>query len=433
MSTTLMIPDLGDANIEGDIVAVLAEIGEQVSEGQILLELETEKVVMEIPAEADGSIESFLVKVGDRVKQGTPYIEMTLTTPEVTELKVAAPPAQTQAAETALVIEPVVTPSATAVAAAAKVSDAAVTAPDNAAAVSAGPAARRLARELGIDISQVAGSGPRSRVAKCDIKNHTRERLQSKSSGHAGPRLPLPDESVLGPTRSEPLSAIQKATARNMSHAVERVPHAWLQQKVDITALEQGRKRHKAKVAEQGGALTLTAILCKVIAMAAEQMPAFNAVLDDDNDVLLYRERVNVGVAVDTPRGLVVPVIPAADQQSIVAISCSLAALSLRAREGKLKPADMKGGSITLSNLGGLGSSGVFPVINWPELAIVGAGSGEWEARYVDGDTSRPPEPRLMMPLTLAFDHRVINGADGARFLNIIKQYCEDPFLMSIS
>lgn len=300
----------------------------------------------------------------------------------------------------------------------------------------AGPATRRLARELGVDLANISGSGHRGRIDKAAVKAFAKQALQqqaTQSSGNPIQLPPLPDLNAFGPNTRQPLTGIQKATSRNISHSATRIPHAYLQRRIDITQLEQGRQQHKAHLKSEGCSLTLTALLCKIIGLANAQHPIFNSCLDEHSDEIIYREQINVGIAVDTPRGLLVPVINDIASQSVKEIAGAITQLSEKARAGKLQPADMKGGSVTLSNLGGLGASAVFPIVNWPEVAILGVGAGEWTPTYVDGDISKAPEPRLIMPLTLAFDHRVINGADGARYLDTLAELCENPFLVMVN
>ncbi|OUR81577.1 hypothetical protein A9Q82_09380 [Cycloclasticus sp. 46_120_T64] len=441
MSQLFKIPELGDAGISGTVVSMSVNLGDSVACGETLLEVETDKVVLEIPAEVAGVVDSFLIEVGQAVQQGHEFVSMTPLVeqekPTAEELAPAIEETQTAVEESLVVkdepaamIEPSPIPAVT--------NTVATTVQPGTGlsnkAVSAGPASRRLARELGVDLSLVKGNGFRGRIDKAAVKEFARQALSQQASGAVvSQRLALLDMAAYGAIERKAMSGIQKATSRNMSHAVERVPHAWLQRKIDISALERSRQKYKKQLKEEGVELTLTTLLCKVIALASAQYPIFNTCLDEQAEEIIFRQQINVGVAVDTPRGLVVPVINDVARKSVKDIARNLSALSEKARDGKLKPAEMKGGSITLSNLGGLGASGVFPVINWPEVAILGVGAAEWQATYQTGDVTATPELRLMMPLCLAFDHRVINGADGARFMQAINELCEDPFLMMIS
>jgi len=435
MSQLFKIPELGDAGITGTVVSMSVKLGESVASGDTLLEVETDKVVLEVPAEVSGVVDEFLIEVGQAVQQGHEFVRMTPL------VEVAAEPVKPVVEDTKPIAE-----EADVCSEKVRPTEVEMPAPSNTVKsaakshaelsskpVSAGPASRRLARELGVDLSLVKGNGFRGRIDKAAVKEFARQALSQPANGSAlNPRLALPDMSAYGSIKRQAMSGIQKATSRNMSHAVERVPHAWLQRKIDISALERSRQKYKKQLKDEGIELTLTTLLCKVVALASEQYPIFNSCLDEQAEEIIFRQQINIGVAVDTPRGLVVPVINDIATKSVKDIARNLSALSVKARDGKLKPADMKGGSITLSNLGGLGAGGVFPVINWPEVAILGVGAAEWQATY-QADDITAPELRLMMPLCLAFDHRVINGADGARFMQAMSELCEDPFLMMIS
>jgi len=431
MSQIFEIPELGDAGISGTVVSMSVGVGDSVVCGETLLEVETDKVVLEVPAEVSGVVESFLIAAGDSVQQGHEFVRITPLKEEQSNKKEAN--AVVETVTNVNVSKPDLEPVEKVL----KASQPKV--PANSAVkisnklVSAGPASRRLARELGVDLSLVKGSGFRGRIDKAAVKEFARQALAQQAEGSLVPQqLPLPDMAAYGAITRQAMTGIQKATSRNMTQSAARIPHAWLQRKIDITALESSRKKYKSQLKGEGVELTLTTLLCKVIAQATAQYPIFNSCLDEQTDEIVFRDDINVGVAVDTPRGLVVPVINDVANTSVKDIARRLTILSKKARDAKLKPSDMKGGSITLSNLGGLGAEGVFPVINWPEVAILGVGAAEWVPYYKDADTE-VPELRLMMPLCLAFDHRVINGADGARYLSMISELCDNPFLMMIA
>ena len=437
MTSIFKIPELGDGDISGIVVALAVKVGDTVHCGDSLVEVETEKAVLEIPAEIDGVVEGFMVSLEQEVKQGEDFISIKplakADTKAVIETENTDKPAPQAASpeQTAPQANEASTPEL-------KQQQSTAVIPQNKRnqCLPAGPATRRLARELGVDLANISGSGHRGRIDKAAVKAFAKQALQqqpSQSSGNPIQLAPLPDLNAFGPNTRQPMTGIQKATSRNISHSATRIPHAYLQRRIDITQLEQGRQQHKAHLKSEGCNLTLTALLCKIIGLANAQHPIFNSCLDEHSEEIIYREKINVGIAVDTPRGLLVPVINDIASQSVKEIAGAITQLSEKARAGKLQPADMKGGSVTLSNLGGLGASAVFPIINWPEVAILGVGAGEWTPTYVDGDISKAPEPRLIMPLTLAFDHRVINGADGARYLDTLAELCENPFLVIVS
>ena len=443
MTSIFKIPELGDGDISGIVVALAVKVGDTVRCGDSLVEVETEKAILEIPAEIDGVVEGFMVSLEQEVKQGEDFISIkplakadakTAVETENTEKPApqAAPPEPTA---------PQVEEAST-VDISQQQNTSTTTAPQRKSSqcLPAGPATRRLARELGVDLSEISGSGHRGRLDKAAVKAFAKQALKQQQTQSSLPKTqtqtqatPLPDLDAFGPNTRQPMTGIQKATSRNISHSATRIPHAYLQRRIDITQLEQGRQQHKAQLKSEGCSLTLTSLLCKIIGLANAQHPIFNSCLDEQSEEIIYREQINIGIAVDTPRGLLVPVINDVAKQSVKDIAGAITRLSEKARAGKLQPADMKGGSVTLSNLGGLGASAVFPIVNWPEVAILGVGAGEWTPTYVDGDISKAPEPRLIMPLTLAFDHRVINGADGARYLDTIAELCEKPFLLMVS
>ncbi len=433
MTSIFKIPELGDGDITGIVVALAVNIGDTVRCGDSLVEVETEKAILEIPAEIDGVVEGFLVRLEQEVKQGEGFISIVPLNKGDAKAAVKTErtegPAQ-QVAPPAPQIDEDSTPDKSP-----RQNTTVLPQSNNRQCLPAGPATRRLARELGVDLADISGSGHRGRLDKAAVKAFAKQALkqqQTQSSLTQIQATPLPNLDAFGPNTRQPMTGIQKATARNMSHAAARIPHAYLQRRIDITQLEQGRQQHKAQLKSEGCTLTLTALLCKIIGLANARHPIFNSCLDEQSEEIIYREQINVGIAVDTPRGLLVPVINDVSRQSVKDIAGAITRLSEKARAGKLQPADMKGGSVTLSNLGGLGASAVFPIVNWPEVAILGVGAGEWTPSYVDGDISAPPQPRLIMPLTLAFDHRVINGADGARYLDTIAELCEKPFLLMV-
>lgn len=434
MTSIFKIPELGDGDIIGIVVALAVNIGDTVRCGDSLVEVETEKAILEIPAEIDGLVEGFMVNLEQEVKQGQDFISIkplakadAMPAIETEDTQKPTP----QAAPPPSHVNEDSTPDLSQ-----QQSTTALTPANSSQCLPAGPATRRLARELGVDLSKISGSGHRGRIDKAAVKAFAKQALnqqQAQSSIVQTQATPLPNLDAFGPNTRQPMTGIQKATSRNMTHAATRIPHAYLQRRIDITQLEQGRQQHKAQLKSEGCSLTLTALLCKIIGLANARHPIFNSCLDEQGEEIIYREQINVGIAVDTPRGLLVPVINDISSQSVKDIAGAITGLSEKARAGKLQPAEMKGGSVTLSNLGGLGASVVFPIVNWPEVAILGVGAGEWTPTYVDGDISKAPEPRLMMPLTLGFDHRVINGADGARYLDTIAELCENPFLVMVS
>ncbi|MGE3176806.1 MAG: 2-oxo acid dehydrogenase subunit E2, partial [Vicinamibacterales bacterium] len=299
-------------------------------------------------------------------------------------------------------------------------------------AAPAAPSVRRLARELGVDINAVPGSGPEGRISIDDVKAHAKRLLTEPS--RSGPPAaaapagePLPDFSRWGEVERQPLSGIRRKTAVHLS-AAWQAPHVTQHDSADITMLEETRKRY-AKAAEGAGApLTVTAIAVKVVAAALKRFPQFNASIDLANDALVLKKYVHVGVAVDTERGLLVPVLRDADRKNIQEIAQDLVQLSEKARSRKLTLEEMQGGSMTISNLGGIGGTAFTPIVNVPEVAILGMSRARYEPVY--DKTSGQFAPRLMLPLSLSYDHRVIDGADGIRFLRWVVEAFEQPFTL---
>jgi len=432
----LTIPELGDSTTTGIVLSLLVEAGSKVSKGDNLLEVETDKVVMEVPSEYDGTIDNFLLNIGDKVEMGDNFATLTIaernvaaqTNTSITNADIKVEPVNKSAVKLASH-----TPSPTL---------ATLEVNGNNQSVSAGPSARRLARQLGIELSQLKGSGVRGRISRGDVKAYTKEKMQKievsiDNNSASTQQKTLPDFSSFGETRREAATRIQQVTAENMMHSCQRIPHAWIQQEIDITDLENARKRHKDQVKAQGGSLTITAILTKLLAKVINEFPVFSAAYDENNKEFVFRDYRHIGVAVDTPRGLVVPVIKDVNTKSIVELAQDLTQVSIKARDGKLKPADMQGSVITISNLGGLGVTGIMPVINWPEAAILGVTAAQWLPRLAQVKGVAPEQgsfvPRLIMNVSLGFDHRIINGADAARFLARLKSYCEDPALLAFN
>jgi pyruvate dehydrogenase E2 component (dihydrolipoamide acetyltransferase) len=303
----------------------------------------------------------------------------------------------------------------------------------------AAPSVRRIARELGVDIRQVSPSGPGGRITVDDVQGFVRQALAlgGTSSGTGaggagapapGPQQALPDFSKYGDVERKPLSNIRRKTAEHLSHAWNAIPHVTNHDKADITALEELRKKYGPQAERAGGKLTVTVVALKILATALRKFPQFAASIDLKAGQLIYKKYAHVGVAVDTDRGLLVPVIRDVDHKGIVELSAELAKLSEKARAGKLSLDEMSGGVITITNLGGIGGVGFTPIVNWPEVAILGISRGSFEPVW----NGHEFQPRLMLPLSLSYDHRVIDGADAARFLRWVAEAFEQPFVLAL-
>ena len=295
--------------------------------------------------------------------------------------------------------------------------------------IPATPAVRRLAREIGVDIGVVSGTGEGGRILLDDVKAAAKRLLQAPAPAAAHPAAaPLPDFAQWGTVEEQAMNAVRRATATHLTAAWQTIPAVTQLDKADITELEQLRKRYAPRAEAAGGKLTVTAILVKVLATALKVFPQFNASIDLARATVIYKRYCTIGIAVDTDRGLLVPVIRDADRKNIIEIAAALGEISARARARKLSPAEMAGGSFTISNLGGIGGSHFSPIINAPEVAILGVSRAELEPVWRDGAFV----PRLRLPLSLTYDHRLIDGADGIRFLRWVIEALEQPLLLAL-
>lgn len=418
IETQLKLPSLGEGIEKGTVITIHIKEGDTITEEQTLMEVETDKVVVEVPADTGGMVEKVLVNVGDEVSEGMPIINLKA---DVVDIKVDTPSEEKE--DTIIQTVEVATqkeekPKATSVTTNRK------------GKFRATPLARKIAREIGVDITAITLPEGKTRISVKDVKNYSKQLHESRgsSSEPTVAKVVLPDFSKWGHIRKETMTGIAQATSKNMSTTWSQIPHAWLQEKVDITDLEEKRQVHKHKVKEMGGALTITSILVKVVSKALEEFPLFNTSLDSDANEIIFKDYIHVGVAVDSDRGLMVPAIRKANEKGILEISQDLVALSQKVKTKKISPEELQGASFTISNLGGIGTSAIFPLVNHPQVAILGVAGSQKEAIWIN-DTF---EPRLIMPLTIGFDHRVINGADAARFLKYIKMLLEDWFLLNI-
>jgi pyruvate dehydrogenase E2 component (dihydrolipoamide acetyltransferase) len=437
-----VIPELGENVVAGDVVRIMVKPGDQLKKDQPVLELETDKATIEVPSSVAGVVKEIKVKQGQKVKVG----EVVLTVDEAASTassqpaqpvkpaepaKPAEPVQPAQPAEPAQPVQPVSkvvdinrAPSRPAAASAPQ----AAPASSAAAQVAAAPSTRRYARELGVDITTVDGSGPGGRVSVDDVKSQARSIIAGGGGGARVAAAPLPDFSQWGEVEVQPLKTIRRITAERMAQTWATVPHVTQCDKADVTELEKLRQKFAKKAEKAGGKLTITAIALKVIAAALKTFPDFNSSLDVAGNALVLKKYVHIGVAVDTERGLLVPVIRNVDQKNIVQLSVELAEFAEKTKAGKLQPAEMQGGSFTISNLGGIGGTYFTPIINAPEVAILGMSRSVMEPVWT-GDSF---EPRLMMPLSLSYDHRVIDGANAIRFLRWVCEAFEQPFLLSL-
>jgi pyruvate dehydrogenase E2 component (dihydrolipoamide acetyltransferase) len=424
----VLVPDIGDFK-DVPIIEVLVKPGDTVKAEDSLITLESDKATMEVPAPAAGVVRDLKVKVGDKVSEGHAILSL-----EVTDGAAAPPPAAAAAAPAPPAAPPPTAP-APAPAAAAPAGRAAA-APVAAAVDEAGfarahasPAVRRFARELGVDLSKVKGTGPKARVLKDDVQAFVKQALAAPAAGGSGgglgfalPPMPSIDFTKFGPVEPKPLSRIKKISGANLHRNWVSIPHVTQNDEVDITEMEAFRKQIGDEAQKQGVRLTPLAFMIKACVAALKQFPAFNASLSPDGESLILKRYYHIGVAVDTPNGLVVPVIRDADQKGVIALARELGEVSARMRDGKISPADMQGGTFSISSLGGIGGTHFTPIINAPEVAILGVSRSSMKPVWKDGAFV----PRLILPISLSYDHRVIDGAEGARFITHLGSVMSD-------
>lgn len=420
---TIKVPDIGGA-AQVDVIEILVSPGDEITKDTPLVTLESDKASMEIPSPQGGKVLEIKLKIGDKVSQGDVILTLaaeatTSAAPKQPEEK--APSTAEQAEPVAAVeknAEKIVTTSPVVK------SEQLATPQTNKTAVSAGPAVRRMAREFGVDLTKVLGGGRKNRISKEDLQQYVKQCLSEKPSGQgfALPEMPVVDFNQFGPTDSKPLNKIKRLTAVNLHRSWITVPHVTQFDDADITELDEFRKLETGSAAKAGYKLTILAFVTKVVCKALIQFPQFNASLDPTGQNLIYKQYYNIGIAVETPNGLVVPVIKQVNQLSVADIAIEMAVLSKKAREKTLMPGDMMGGSFTISSLGGIGGTAFTPIVNAPEVAILGLSRAVIKPVYDKGEF----KPRLMLPLSLSYDHRVIDGAEAARFTRLIAELLKD-------
>lgn len=436
MATEFKLPDLGENIASGDVVTVFVSEGDVVKPGQALLEVETDKAVIEVPCPPGGLVSKVLVKKGDTVKVGqalvlldaagtSPAPKPAAPAPPIPAPATPAPATQAAAPAPKPVAAPAPAPAPAAVPPAPKAAvvveePPVVTAP--AAVDPAGPAVRRLARELGVDLARVKGSGPAGRIIREDVIAAVRH-ASAAPAGRSRPESTSTERDDWGPIRREQMSRMRKTIAANMVRSVQTIPHLTNFDDADVTELEALRKASAPEYAKNNLKLTALSFVIKAVSLSLRQHPVVNAMIDIEKGEIVYKDYVNVGLAVDTPRGLVVPVLRGCDQMSIPQVAQAIADTAEKAKNAQYGIEDLRGGTFTISNLGAVGGVYSTPIINWPEVAILLLGRSR-KMPVVHDDRV---EPRLMMPLSLSYDHRVIDGAAAARFLNEVIDYLESP------
>lgn len=423
MTTTFRLPDLGEGVHEAEILAVAVVVGDTVTEGQPILEVETDKAAVEIPSPTSGTVSEVRVAIGDIVKVGDILISFdsaakSPATPPVPAKTADTPPREHRA--------------------------------DQQAPVPASPSTRRLAREQGVDLRLVTATGSGGVVTREDVEAYVKGREAAPAAGdeerstpstplpaqapsvqafpQPRPPLTLPDFSKWGPIEKRPFRSIRRATAAQMATSWSAIPHVHCEDSVDITRLEQFRQKHKTEIAAAGGRLTMTIFAMKAVATALKTYPHFNASLDVERREIIVKNYFHIGIATDSDSGLFVPVIRDVDRKSIKELAVEVARAVERVRGGKISRDELQGGTFTITNAGALGGHRFSAIVNHPEVAILGLGQGRLQPVVVNGsDGPVKIAPRLMMPIVLCFDHRVVDGADAIRFLRLIIAALEDP------
>ncbi len=451
MATDFILPELGEQVAGGDVLRILVNPGDTLTKDQPVLELETDKATIEVPSSVAGTVTEVKVKLGQKVNVGQVILtfESSAVAPAPAAAAVAAPAAASKDSAVGANSEQIVVghqpgleqPAPAPHRASAQVVDirdgqrqAAAPRPAGQPAAPASPSVRRLARELGVHIDQVPGTGPSGRVSDDDVKEHAKRIIvAAEAGGFSGsgiPTEPLPDFTKWGEIERVPMRAVRRKTAEHLTAAWLNIPHVTQQEYADITGLEDLRRRYRKVVETAGGNLTVTAVAVKIVAAALKHFPQFNSSIDIASGEIIQKKYVNIGVAVDTDRGLLVPVIRDADKKSLIQIAVDLSRISEKARARKITAEDMQGGCFTISNLGGIGGGFFTPIVNSPEVAILGISRGRFTPVY--DEASGEFTARQLLPLSLSYDHRVIDGADGIRFLRWVAEAFEQPFIMAL-
>ncbi len=419
MTTSFRLPDLGEGVHEAEILAIPVVSGQAIEEGQLILEIETDKAAVEIPSPFTGVVGDILVKVGDMAIVGD--VLMTFET-DAGQLKAQQQVDTPPLAENVLPVKKY-----------------------GQGPTPASPSTRRLARELGVDLRAVTATGSGGVVTREDVEAHARQKEQPSPSPPAAAvavvaplvpaRLPaapspmsLPDFAKWGPVERQPFRSIRRATATQMTASWTQIPHVHCQDSIDITRLEAFRQKHKAEIAAAGGRLTMTVFAMKAVATALKTYPSFNASLDLAAQEIIVKNYFHIGIAADSENGLLVPVIRDVDRKSIKELAIELHGAITRVRSGKFNRDELQGGTFTITNAGALGGHQFSAIVNYPEVAILGLGQGRMQPVVItDEDGKHEIVPRLIMPIVLCFDHRVVDGADAIRFLRLVMNALEDP------
>ena len=417
MSKEILVPNIGDFD-QVEVIEILVAVGDTIAAEDSLISVESDKASMEIPAPEAGVVKEIKINIGDMVSEGSLMLMLEPAGEAAAPAPVKAPPP-----ETAVVAEPAPVVAKPAAPAPVRQSPTAKIDEVSFSKAYATPSVRKFARELGVDLGQVDGSGRKGRISKEDVQSFVKRALSQPATGGLGV-APMPeiDFSQWGEIDTKPLSKINKLTGQFLHRNWVTVPHVTQFDEADITDMEIFRKGMAAEYKEKGIKITPLVFMMKAMVSALKEYPRFNSSLDSSGENLIMKNYFNVGIAVATPDGLVVPVVQDVDRKSLVDLAVELGEISVKARDKKLKPSDMQGGSITISSLGGIGGTKFTPIVNAPEVAILGVSRSKMQPVW----NGQEFEPRLMLPLSLSYDHRVIDGADGARFTSFLSRVLSD-------
>ena len=459
MVEEIRLPEISENVESGEVIEILVKVGDFIEKEQSVVELETEKAAFEVPSSVSGKVIEINVEQGQEVKVGQTLVKVDTEASKEQENTASAEESISKEEESAAEEEPATeekesvieektvektpnkkrteeaetgkqtseTKDKEPVKEPERAESAEKKVKPSAAAVPASPSVRQLARELGIDISEVSGSGPGGRISDNDVKGYAKGLISGAPS--PGPKRQvkaMPDFTKWGDIERKAMTATRRKIADTLSYTWSNVPQVTQYDQADITTVEEFRRQYSQEVEQAGGKLTITSIMLKVVAAALKEFPIFNTSVDADREEIIYKKYLNVAVAVDTDRGLLVPVIRDVDRKSILELSVELTQVAEKARQHKVSPEDMVGGNFTISNLGGIGGTNFAPIIYWPQTAILGVARSRRQPVYIDNRF----EPRLILPLSLSYDHRIIDGTDGLRFLRWIVDNLERPFLL---
>lgn len=427
MAKEVKIPKISEGVESAEVTEVLVSEGDTIKEEQSIIAVETEKASVEVPSSDGGKVKEIKVKEGDEVKVGDVILilEEEKEEKEEEQEQPKAEKAEKEKEKEEDREEKKEEAKAEKKEEEEKAEQEKEPKKEEAEEVPASPSVRRLARELGVEIRAVEGSGPGGRITEEDVKSQTKEKAGKAKEKEGVPAQPaLPDFSKWGKVEREPLSNIRKATAKNTASSWQSIPHVTQFDEADVTDIEEYRKQNSEKVEKEGGKLTVTAILLKIVANGLQQFPKFNASIDMEKEEMILKKYLNISIAVDTEKGLLVPVIRDVGRKSITELSVEITEVAEKARNQQLSPEDMQGGNFAISNLGGIGGTNFTPIIYHPLVAILGVARAKTQPVFIEGKF----EPRQILPLSLSYDHRLIDGAEGAEFLHWICQALEDPY-----